>query len=119
MFVLPDTGGGADPICGILCRLGLSFNYRGFYQMAWALRLAKAEPERLLLVTKDIYPDVARQCRTTRMAVERNLRTAVKVIWRAGTPLLWEVMGEGERIRPCTARFLALLTAYLAREDAA
>ena len=101
------------PVYGVLCHLGLSANYRGFYQMAWAVQLAQAEPGRLLLVTKYIYPDVARHCGTTQTAVERNLRTAVKVIWKADTPLLRKVVGEVPKEQPCTARFLALLTAYL------
>ena len=119
MSASPDPGGEPERVYSTLCRLGLSANYRGFYQMAYALQLAQAEPERLLLVTKSIYPDVARRCRTTRAAVERNLRTAVKVIWRADTPLFRKIMGEGNRARPSTARFLSLLTAYLAEEGAA
>ena len=33
---LPETGG----VCRTLYRLGLSANYQGFYQMAWAVALA-------------------------------------------------------------------------------
>lgn len=115
----PSEWGVEPRMYEVLHRLGLSANYLGFYQMALAVQLAREEPGRLLLVTKWLYPDVAKQCKTTQTAVERNLRTAVKVIWRTGTPLLWEIMGEGDRTRPCTARFLALLTVYLAGEDAA
>lgn len=107
---LPETGG----VCRTLYRLGLSANYQGFYQMAWAVALAQAEPERLLLVTKRLYPDVAKHYQVSRESVERNLRTAVKVIWRENTPLLREVMGENRWEKPCNARFIALLTAYLA-----
>ncbi len=115
----PDPGGGTDRIYDILRKLGLSANYLGFYQMAYALRLAQTEPERLLLVTKHIYPDVAKRCRTSLAAVERNLRTAVKVIWKEDTPLLRKVMGEGSWEKPSTARFLALLTTYLSEKEAA
>lgn len=114
MFILPEWGEELEQIYNVLSRLGLSANYLGFYQMAWAVQMAQTEPGRLLMVTKWLYPDVAKQCRTTSAAVERNLRTAVKVIWKADVPLLWEVMGKGTGERPCTARFLALLTAYLA-----
>lgn len=109
----PEGRAGMEQIHQILRQLGLSANYLGFYQMAWAVRLAREEPERLLLVTKTVYPEVARQFRTNWGAVERNLRTAVRIIWEANTPLLREVMGAGDWERPCTARFLALLTAYL------
>ena len=112
MFGSPEYSGELARTYGVLHRLGLSANYRGFYQMAWAVQLARREPGRLLLVTKCIYPDVARHCRTSQMAVERNLRTAGKVIWEARTPLLREVVGEGSGARPCTARLLAMIAAY-------
>ena len=115
---LPEPEEGAFQAHEVLRQLGLSANYRGFYQMACALRLAQKEPERLLLVTKYMYPDVAKQCRTTPAAVERTLRTAVRVICESVSPLLWEIVGGGAGERPCTARFLALLTAYLAGEAA-
>lgn len=109
----PESGEELAPIYQILRQLGLSANYLGFYQMAWAVRQTREEPERLLLVTKTIYPSVARQFQTSWAAVERNLRTAVRIIWEARTPLLEELMGIGNWERPCTARFLALLVAYL------
>lgn len=119
MFRSPEGRGEFELIFQILNRLGLSANYLGFYQMAYALQLAQEQPSRLLLVTKLIYPDVARRFQTSQDAVERNLRTAVKVIWKADTPLLREVMGEGAWERPCTGRFLALLTTYLEGQNAA
>ena len=104
---------------GVLYRLGLTANYRGFYQMASALELAWEQPERLLLVTKYIYPDVAKGCGATWRSVERNLRTAVRVIWQADTPMLQEVVGDGEKKKPNTARFLALIIKWLSIEKAA
>ena len=102
-----------DEIFLVLHQLGLSSNYLGFYQMSWAVWQAMKEPERLLMVTKAVYPDVARQFRASWESVERNLRTAVRIIWDAQTPLLREILGEGRWERPSTARFLAILTDYM------
>ena len=96
-----------------LRRLGLSSSYQGYAQMVCALQLVKEEPGRLLWVTKNIYPDVAKRCQAAQGAVERNLRTAVKVIWKADTPLLREIMGRDRPERPSNARFLAMLSAWL------
>lgn len=101
----------------ILRLLGLSANYQGFYQLSDAVVLAQEDPERLLWVTKCIYPDIAKRRRTTPAAVERNLRTAVRIIWENHTSLLWEVLGERPEKRPPTARFIACLAAYAAGED--
>ena len=43
----------------LLYRLGATANYTGFSYLVRALQLCAEEPERLLLVTKWLYPDVA------------------------------------------------------------
>lgn len=43
-----------------LCGLGLLPSSVCYFYMAEALRLSLREPDRLLLVTKHVYPDVAR-----------------------------------------------------------
>ena len=59
----------------LLHRLGATANYTGFSYLVRALQLCAEEPERLLLVTKWLYPDVAKQYGTNWKAVERNIRT--------------------------------------------
>ena len=46
-------------IYDLLYRLGARGNYTGFFQTAYAVYLAVQQPERLLLVTKWLYPAVA------------------------------------------------------------
>ena len=43
----------------LLRSLGVTSHYIGFFQAAHAALLAAREPERLTLVTKRLYPDVA------------------------------------------------------------
>ncbi len=53
----------------LLHRLGATANYTGFSYLVRALQLCAEEPERLLLVTKWLYPDVAKQYGTNWKAV--------------------------------------------------
>ena len=62
-------------IYDLLYRLGATENYTGFFHMAYAVWLCVEQPDRLLLVTKWLYPEVAKQYRTNWKAVERNIRT--------------------------------------------
>ena len=62
----------------LLHRLGATANYTGFSYLVRALQLCAEEPERLLLVTKWLYPDVAKQYGTKWKAVERDIRTEFK-----------------------------------------
>ena len=45
-----------DILC-LLHRLGITANYTGFFHTARAIRLCAEEPDRLLLVTKLVYPE--------------------------------------------------------------
>ena len=76
----------------LLYRLGATANYTGFSYLVRALQLCAEEPERLLLVTKWLYPDV---------------------IWNSNRPLLETLARRELSQKPCTAQLLAILHASL------
>ena len=96
-------------IFDLLYRLGISANYTGFFQTACAVELCRAEPERLLLVTKRVYPEVARLCGTSGTAVERNIRTACGIAWENNRCLLEQLAHKPFPQKPYNAQFLAIL----------
>ena len=100
---------GFGDIFDLLCQLGISANYTGFFQTACAVELCRAEPERLLLVTKRVYPEVARLCGTSRSAVERNIRTACGIAWENNRRLLERLARKPLPQKPHNAQFLAIL----------
>ena len=91
----------------MLCRLGATANYRGFSYTAYAVLLCVQQQDRLLLVTKWLYPDVAKRYGTNWKAVERN-RAMLEGLARR--PLLQ---------RPCAAQFLSILSNSLLCEQRA
>lgn len=82
---------------GLLYSLGVTANYTGFFHTTFALQLCVEQPERLLLVTKWVYPDVAKRYKTNWKAVERNIRTVNGICMGAKPPL------PGGTDRPGTA----------------
>ena len=96
-------------ICDLLYGLGISENYTGFFQTACAVALCRADPKRLQLVTKWVYPEVARLCGTSWSAVERNIRTVCGVAWKNNRPLLEQLGRRPFPQRPHNAQFLAIL----------
>ena len=46
-------------IYDLLYSLGITANYSGFFYTSYAVCLAARQPERLLLVTKWLYPEAA------------------------------------------------------------
>lgn len=100
-------------IYDLLCRLGATANYTGFFHAAYAVSLCVEQPDRLLLVTKWLYPEVAKQYGTTWKAVERNIRTVNSVIWRENRSLLEQLARRPLVRKPCTAQMLAILSTSL------
>lgn len=97
----------------LLYRLGVTANYTGFFHTAYAVSLCAEQPDRLLLVTKWLYPEVAKRYRTSWRAVERNIRTVNCIIWRENRPLLEQLARRSLTQRPCTAQLLAILSSSL------
>lgn len=107
----------AQEIRALLHSLGVTENYAGFPCTVCAVQLSIADPGRLRLITKLIYPDVARQCRTTSQRVERNIRTVSATAWENNRPLLTRLAGYTLDRRPNNSRFLAILAGVCAQDN--
>lgn len=99
----------------LLHRLGVTANYKGFSYTAYAAALCAERPDLLLLVTKSLYPKVAKQYGTNWRAVERNIRTVAAVAWRRNPALLDRMAERLLDERPPSAQFLSLITTDLRR----
>ena len=107
----PDT---AARVYGVLYRLGVTAKYAGFFQTSFAIELAMGQPESLQLVTKWLYPAVARRYNTNWRCVERNIRTVSELAWRRNRALLEELAQRPLPVRPTATEFLAILAAHTA-----
>jgi len=96
-----------------LSLLGVTERYVGFFYAAYAAELCRERPERLLFVTKEVYPDVARRYQTSWQAVERDIRTVRNMIWAQSRPLLERMAGRPLQKKPGTAQLLNILTTAL------
>ena len=96
-------------IYDLLYRLGVTANYVGFFHTAYAVKLCAEQPDRLLMVTKWLYPEVAKQYKTSWRAVERNIRAVRNIIWQKNRPLL-EVLAYGPLLqKPRNVQMLSIL----------
>ena len=103
----------------LLHRLGITANYGGYFYTAYAVCLAEQQPDRLLLVTKWLYPDIARQYATTWQCVERNIRTVITLAWERNPQLLAVLAGYPLKHKPSVGEFVSFLTFYLCGGKAA
>ena len=100
----------------LLYRLGVTANYTGFFHTAEAVAMCVERPDRLLMVTKCLYPDVAKRYETNWKAVEQSIRTANCIMWWENQALLEDLAGRGLEVQPLTAQLLAILAAEVKRE---
>ena len=102
-----------DRIYLLLNRLGITANYTGFHHVVYAVYLIYHQPDSLLLVTKRLYPDIARQYNTKWNRVERDIRTVITIAWEENRPLLEELAGHHLPRRPQPVQFLSILVSAL------
>lgn len=117
-----DTLAGAMEITRVydlLYSLGLTANYIGFFHTSYAVYLAVQQQERLLLVTKWLYPEVALHYHTTWKCVERNIRTISEAAWLNNRPLLEKLARHPLPRRPSASAFIAILAACFFSDTAA
>jgi len=99
-------------IYDLMHRLGVTANYIGFFHASYAVYLALQQRERLTLVTKWLYPDVARHYQTTWQCVERNIRTVSGIAWLKNRALLETLAHHPLPHKPSVSVFLSILTSY-------
>lgn len=115
----PNDTPDISEIYALLYQLGLTENYTGFFHTSYAVYLAAQQPDRLLLVTKWLYPEVARQYATTWKCVERNIRTAVHIVWDTNPELLKALARHPLSQKPKASKFLSILALHFSLEPAA
>ena len=86
---------------------------KGFRYAAYAAALCAPSQDRLLLVTKWLYPDVADHFGTSWSCVERDLRTVIAVAWERNPALLANLAQYPLDCKPSCAQFIAILAYYL------
>lgn len=100
-------------IYSLLSNLGITANYAGFFYVSHAISLSLSDMENLLLVTKRLYPEIAKHYHTSSKNVERNIRTVIDIAWD-NNPQLLPQLAKGSLLgKPTTSEFIAILTMSL------
>ena len=96
-----------QPLCPVSF---MKFFHCCFLYLISAVEMCLADEECLHLVTKQVYPQVARQYKTNWRAVERNMRKAGEIAWLRQQAYLEELARGPLKQRPSNAQLLAILT---------
>lgn len=81
------------------------------------MELAARQPDSLLLVTKLLYPEVAKRYSTTWKCVERNIRTAIRVVWEENPGSLEDLARHPLSKKPSPSGFLSILALHFSPDQ--
>jgi len=110
MHQVPVTDHSVQEIHTLLFRLGGTLSLQGFYYAIDAVMLCIQQPDRLLMVTKQVYPTVAKQHHTKWQTVERSIRTFIAVVWKTNPTLLIELAQRPIKTKPTPKQFIAIVS---------
>lgn len=102
---------------GLILRLGITANYRGYEYLIEGIELAVTDAEKLLYITKEIYPELARRHHSTPGRVERNIRTVIEAVWKRGPELFQEVIGCPFSGKPSVSQLIGRIVGHLSAEN--
>ncbi len=101
-----------DYITALLVALGAPTSQQGFRFLRSGILLLMADPSQQL--TKELYPAIAREHRTSAANVEKGLRTTVTTAWLARRDEVWRhyfpTAPTGQIPKPTAGQFLLRLT---------
>ena len=104
-------------IYSLLYHLGTDATNIAFFYTSYAVLLCVHQPERLTLVTKWLYPDVALHYGTSWGAVERGIRRTLMRVWKTAPQELSLLAGFPLVEKPAPAEFLSILTDAVLRGE--
>lgn len=94
--------------------LGIHGTYKGYRYLIYALELSLEDEDRLLFVTKNLYPIIAERYHTTIECVDRNLRTVIAHCWKSkNRALLEQISSYPLKDCPTVTEFLDILYWHL------
>lgn len=108
-------------VTAVLHNMGVPAHIKGYSFLRQAIIMAIEDPEVISLVTKRLYPDIAKMNSTTASRVERAIRHAIEVAWdRGNVDVLNEYFGytiNNMRGKPTNSEFVAMISDKLRLEN--
>ena len=102
----------------LLSRMGISASIKGYHFIRRAVIMAVEDEEMLVGITKGLYPDIAKQYKTSASKVERAIRHAIESAWKKNGPQVYfEAAGYLPSEKPTNGQFIAALSEYFRLQE--
>lgn len=97
-------------ISDILNSLGMTAKHIGYRYLRFGIRMMVESPDKTLMVTKHIYPEIAKSFHASSAMVERNIRHCIDYIWtKSQSPYPFAGVRYYDSRRPTNGTLLAAI----------
>ena len=96
-----------------LRKLGISPRYKGYQYLIDIVSIYIESGDKRLMITKDVYPATARKFKTSPYVIERNVRHAISIGWRANKRAFDEIAGFHLQRKPTNSEFADRFAHYM------
>ena len=111
---MPIVNALEQQVSEILRSLMIPGTLHGHRYLVSAITQTVIDPGRVLFITKELYPDLAKQFKSTVSKVERTMRNAIMKCWiNGGREALDKVAGIHLTQRPTNSEFIDLVANYI------
>ncbi len=98
----------------LIHKVGIPAHIKGYQYLRTAIIMTFENQELINMVTKELYPSIAKKYNTTSSRVERAIRHAIEVAWDRGDyDVLSEMFGytvQKSKGKPTNSEFIALIS---------
>ena len=101
----------------LIRQLGVTSKYKGYYYVAEAVKMFMEIQDHPIKITKDIYPSLAKQFKSTPVNVEHDIRTVINVCWESNKEAMNEIAGYPLRYKPTNSEFIDMMAYYLMQTE--
>jgi len=106
-----------EHVTTLLHKMGIPAHIKGYHYLRSAILMTYTNPSLINSVTKELYPNIAKEYDTTSSRVERAIRHAIEVSWdRGDCEVLTEMFGytvQKSKGKPTNSEFIALISDFL------
>lgn len=104
-------------ITAIFREMGFPIHIKGGSYTRDAIKMCVIDPDLLGLITKKLYPDIAKKYLTTPSRVERAIRHAIEVTWTRGNAeyidSIFRYTISSKKGKPTNSEFIAMIADYI------
>lgn len=112
-----------EKITDIFLLIGIPAHIKGYHFLREAIKMVVNNGDVINRITKELYPGIAREFKTTPSKVERAIRHAIDVAWNRGKVeninQLFGYVVYDESDKPTNGEFIALIADKLNMEESA